>query len=197
MSLIFGGLALFCHVVACACGWGTIGGLAQAAQSGLAQAAQSSSFSLIVALPGAGLAGWSLFLLLLSVILEVSSRSCCKDWKPPSAAMNPSGSTTIVVTSPIASVAMVPPPLPVANGWLRQTDGKDTWFVRGRQPLFSPLFFYQYPAHARTSPTPPRCPTTTAKKQVFQPADQGDSVAAAAGRVDDRLRKNRPALQKV
>lgn len=162
MSLIFGGLALFCHVVACACGWGTIGGLAEVY-------AQSRSFSLIVALPGAGLAGWSLFLLLLSVILEVSSRSCCKDWKPPSAALNPSGSTTIVVTSPIASVAMVPPPCPWPTGGCGRQTGRTPGSCAGANP-FSPRFFFistpptpePHPPH-HAAPPPPR------KNRFFNP----------------------------
>ncbi len=127
MSLVFLGLALATHVIACACGWGTIGALAEYSRN---PTGSNNVISIMVALPGAGLAGWSLFLLFLSLILELSSRSCCKDWKPPAGAgAHASGGTTVIVTSPMqyAPQAALPPP-PQAGGWLRQTDGKDTWF---------------------------------------------------------------------
>ena len=115
MSLIFLGGALAVHVSACACAWGTIGGLAELA-------IQGSSIAIVLALPGAGLAGWTLFLLLLSLILEVSSRACCKDWKPPASAAA-AGGTTIVVTSPVMQAQpMFAAPPPQAGGWLRQTE---------------------------------------------------------------------------
>lgn len=115
MSLIFLGGALAFHVIACACAWGTIGGLVDFLT-------QRNTFTVIIPLPGAGLAGWTLFLLFLSFILEMSSRACCKDWKPP-AAVGSTGGTTIVVTSPVmqAQPVFAPPP-PQAGGWLRQTE---------------------------------------------------------------------------
>jgi len=144
MSLVFLGAALASHVIACACGWGTIGGLVDYYKS------QLGSLSLAVAMPGAGLAGWSLFLLLLSLILELSSRTCCKDWKPPAGVQAPGGASTTVMcvpsaflkrasTPPAALFGMphprdsphpLPPPLPFPLVSQRHVAGADGAHVR-------------------------------------------------------------------
>ena len=129
VSLTLESLAFACMVIGCGCAWGTIGGLVN-------QITSVSSLYVWVAGPGSGLAGFALFLRLLSLILEISARNCCK----PGAPAPSGGNTTIIIggnplamASPMAAPQVLtgaPMGLPMAqpaaaNGWLRQTDGKD------------------------------------------------------------------------
>ena len=186
MSLIFLGAALAVHVIGCACAWGTIGGLADTVQQ-----QNGGIFQIPVPEPGAGLAGWTLFLLFLSLILEVSSRSCCKDWKPPTSAAA-AGGTTIVVTSPVMQAQpMFAVPPPQAGGWLRQTELVAPAARARRPPPRSPP---RKSTQALTTFPPHAQPRHFANPQreghvVFQPRDKGNSVAAPAGGRGGGLKK--------
>ena len=106
VSLTLESLAFTCLVIGCGCAWGTVGGLVNSLYQ--------NSIVVVLAGPGAGLAGFCLFLRLLSLILEISARNCCK----PGAASAPigGGNTTIIIGgNPLAMASPMTAPQVLAG----------------------------------------------------------------------------------